>query len=74
MVTKSLNLKPKKSEIKANQLTLGSISTSANLSSGDIEDSQLYGNVFDFSVDYSAISSDKILVIHDYLMNKDGII
>ena len=28
--------KAKKSEIKANQLTLGSISTSANLSSGDI--------------------------------------
>ena len=74
MITKLLNLKPKKSEIKANQLTLGSISTSANLSSGDIEDSQLYGNVFDFSVDYSAISSDKILDIHDYLMNKDGII
>ena len=53
MVKKSLNLKP--SEIKANQLTLGSISTSANLSSSDIEESKLYGNVCDFSVDYSAI-------------------
>ena len=31
--------KAEKSEIKANQLTLGSISSSANLSSGDIEDS-----------------------------------
>ena len=40
--------KAKKSEIKANQLTLRSISTSANLSSGDIEDSKLYGNVYDF--------------------------
>ena len=30
--------KAKKSEFKANQLTLGSISTSANLSSSDIED------------------------------------
>ena len=40
-------LKSKKSEIKANQLTLGSISTSANLSSSDIEDSKLYGNVYD---------------------------
>ena len=66
--------KAKKSEIKANQLTLGSISSSANLSSGDIEDSKLYGNVYDFSFEYSAISNDKILDIHDYLMNKNGII
>ena len=66
--------KAKKSEIKANQLTLGSISTSANLSRSDIEDSRLYGNVYDFSVDYSAISNDKILDIHAYLMKKNGII
>ena len=66
--------KAKKSEIKANQLTLGSISTSANLSSSDIEDNKLYGNVDDFSVDYSAISSDKTQDIHDYLMKKNGII
>ena len=33
--------KAKNSEIKANQLALGSISTSANLSSSDIEDSKL---------------------------------
>ena len=43
--------KAKKSEIKANQLTLGSISTSVNLSSSDIENSKLYENVYDFSVD-----------------------
>ena len=61
-------LKAKKSEIKANQLTLGRISTSANLSSGDTEDSKLYGNVYDFSVDYSVISNDKIHDIHAYLM------
>ena len=66
--------KANKSEIEANQLTLGSISTSANLSSSDIEDSKLYGNVYDFSFDYSAISNDKILDIHDYLMNKNCII
>ena len=65
--------KAKKSEIKANQLTLESISTSANLSSSNIEDSKLYGNVYDFSVDYSAISNDKILDIHAYLMKKNGI-
>ena len=60
--------KAKKSEIKANYLTLGSISASANLSSSDIEDclygSKLYGNAYDFSVDYSTISNDKIHDIH----------
>ena len=35
---------------KANQLALGSISASANLSSSDIEDSKLYGNVIMISV------------------------
>ena len=65
--------KAKKSEIKANQLTLGSISTSGNLSSSDIEESKLYGNVYDFSVDYSAISNDKIQDIYAYLMKKNSI-
>ena len=66
--------KAKKSEIKANQISLGSISTSANLSSTDTEDSKLYGNVYDFSVDYSAISNDEIQDIHAYLMKKSGIV
>ena len=67
--------KAQKSEIKANQLTLGSISTSANLSSSAIfQDSKLYGNVYDFSVDYSAISNDKIQDIHAYLMKTNGIV
>ena len=65
--------KAKKPEIKPNQLTLGSISTSANLSSSDIEDSKLYGKIYDFSVDYSAILIEKILDIHAYLMKKNGI-
>ena len=34
----------------------------------------LYGNVYDFRVDYSAISNYKILDIHAYLMKKNGII
>ena len=66
--------KDKDSEIKANQLTLGSISTSSNFSSSDIEDSKLYGNVYDFSVDYSAITNDEILDIHNYLMKKNNIV
>ena len=66
--------KVKHSEIKANQLALGSTSTSANLSSSDIEDGKLYGNVYDFSVDYSAITNDEILDIHYYLMKKNNIV
>ena len=46
----------------------------ANLSSSDIEDSKLHENVYEFSVDYSAISNNKILDIHAYLMKKNGMI
>ena len=66
--------KAKKPEINADQLTIGSISTSANLSISNIEDSKLYRNVYDFSVDYRAISNDKIQDIHAYLMKKNGIV
>ena len=38
------------------------------------KDTGLYGNDYDFSVDYSAISNDKIHDIHVYLMKKNGII
>ena len=51
--------KAKDSEIKANQLSLGSISTSANLSR---------------SVDSSAITNDEILDINNYLMKKNNIV
>ena len=65
-----IQFKAKDSEIKLRPLTLGSISTTPNLSQSDIEDSKLHGNVYDFSVDYSAITTDKILQIHGYLMKK----
>ena len=74
MAKKLLNLKPKILKIKANQLTFRSISTSANFSSSDIEDSKLYGSVYDFSVDYSAITNDEILDIHNYLMKNNNIV
>ena len=38
------------------------------------KDTGLYGNVYDFSVDYSAITNDKILDIHQYLMKKNNMI
>ena len=34
----------------------------------------LHRNVYDFSVDYSAISNDKIHDIHAHLMRKNGMI
>ena len=33
-------------------------------------DTGLYGNVYDFSVDYSSVEIDKIKDIHTYLMKK----
>ena len=56
--------KAKDSEIKANQLALGSVSISTNLSSNDIEVSKLY----------SAIRNHEILDIHKYLMGKNNIV
>ena len=50
------------------------IYTEKMYSSSDIEDSKLYGNIYDFTVGYSAISNDKILDIHAYLIKKNGII
>ena len=38
------------------------------------KDTGLYGNVYDFSVDYNAITIDKIVDIHDYLMKKNNAI
>ena len=70
MVKKSLNLKSKNLKLKQ----IGSISASANLSSSNIEDSKLYENVYDFIVDYSAISNDKIQDIDAYLMKKNDIV
>ena len=66
--------KAKDSDIKANQLALGGLSTSTNLSNSDIEDSKLYGNVYDVSVDYSANKNDGIIDIHNFLMKKNNIV
>ena len=38
------------------------------------KDTGLYGNVYDFSVDYSPITNDEILDIHNYLMKKNNIV
>ena len=53
-------------------MCLGELSKDYDRDSG--KNTALYGNVYDFSVNYSAISNDKILDIHAYLMKKNGII
>ena len=62
-------------------LTLGTLTTPSypsvannRLSPKNINDTKLYRNVYEFSVDYSAISNENILKIHKYLMKKNGLI
>ena len=37
------------------------------------EDTGLYGNVYNFTVNYNAIANDKIIDIHNYLMKKNNV-
>ena len=69
-----VKFKAKNSEIKPQPIALGNITTTEYLSTDEIKESKLYGNIYDFSVDYSAISNDKIHDIHAYLMKKNDII
>ena len=69
-----VKFKAKNSEIKPQPTALGSIATTEYLSTDEIKESKLYGNIYDFSVDYCAISNDKIHDIYAYLMKKSDII
>ena len=71
---KVTQFKAKDFEINAIPIGLGALSTTSNLSTSDIRDSKRYGNLYDFSLDYSAITTDKILDIHKYLMKKNNIV
>ena len=64
----------KNSEIKPQPIALGSITTTEHLSADEMKESKLYGKIYDFSVDYSAISNDKMYDIYAYLMKKNDII
>ena len=67
--------KAKNSElIKHPPVYLGDLSKDYNTNSQHKKTAGLYGNIYDFSVDYSAISNDKIQNIHAYLMKKKGIV
>ena len=65
METKSINLKL---VIKITTFHLGSISN--EFESDDLNEVSFKGNVYDFSVDYSATAKSNILNIHKYLMKK----
>ena len=61
----------------ARALTLGALTVPAypsgannRLSPKNVNDTKLYGNVYDFSIDYSPISNENIHKIHKYLMKK----
>ena len=60
--------KAKDSEIVATPLCLGNISK--DLRVDNMKKTGLNGYLYDFIVDYDAISVDDILDIHNYLMKK----
>ena len=65
-----VKFKAKNSEIKPKPMALGSMITTEHLSTDKIKESKLYGNNYDFSVDYNVISNDKIYDIYACLMKK----
>ena len=70
--TEVITFKAKDSEITAYPLSLGNISK--DWSVDNRKKSGFNGYIYDFSVDYDAISVSHILDIHKYLMKKNEII
>ena len=66
-----IKFKAKDSEIVSNLLCLGNISEDVSID--NMKKAGLNGYVYDFSVDYDAISVNDILDIHKYLMEKNNI-
>ena len=66
--------KAKNSELIKYPMCFGDLSKDYNTNVHHRKTTGLYGNVYDFSVAYSAISNDKIHDIHAYLMKKNGIV
>ena len=64
-----IKLKAKDSEIIPNVLCLGNFSK--DFSASNMKKTGLYGTVYDFSVNYGAISVDNMLSIHKYLIKKN---
>ena len=53
-------------------MCLGGLSKEYNENSR--KDTGLHGNVYDFSVNYSAITNDKIVDTHNYSMKNNNVI
>ena len=70
--TEIIKLRAKYSEINAIPLRLGN--ASKVFSGNNMKKNGFYGYVYDFSVDYDAVTVDDILDIHKYLMKKNGIV
>ena len=70
--TEIIKFKAKDSAIVATPLCLGNISK--DWSTDNMKKTGLTGYVYDFSADYSAIATDDIKDIHNYLMKKNGIV
>ena len=62
--------KAKNSELIKYPMCLGGLSKDYNKNSR--KDTGLYGNIYDFSVSYSAATNNEILDIHKYLMKKNN--
>ena len=63
--------KAKNSGLIKYPMCLGGLSKDYNKNSR--KDIGLHENFYDFSVDYSAITNDKIVDIHNYLMRKNNV-
>ena len=72
-VTEIHQFKAEDSEIVATPLCLGNISKEFSVHNMK-KKTGLNGYVYEFSIDYGAIANDKILDIHKYLMDKNGVI
>ena len=70
--TEIYKFKAKDSEIVATPLCLGNISK--DWSVDNMKTTGFNGYVYDFSIDYDAITVDDILDIYKYLMKKNNIV
>ena len=66
-----IKFKSKNSELLKYPMCLG---LSKAYNNNNHKDTGLYGNVCDSSVDYSAITSDKVVHVQNYLMKKNNVI
>ena len=67
-----INFKRKNFQLIKYPMCLGGLSKDYDINRR--KDTGLYGNVYDFSVDYNGITNDKIVDIYNYLMKKNNVI